>query len=196
MIIVGIDYSLTSPALCLFDTAAGDFCFSNTKCYFLASKKMHECYDDGVISAENYPKCWTTDEARFSSIAYWAEQIIYRSLGSRLVDELSVWIEGYSYGSSGKVFHIAENTGILKHRLYMGGIGYESVPPTSVKKFATGKGNSNKDMMYAAFCEETPETDLMSDLSPKAKAVNSPVSDIVDAFYICKFGFDTLTPKE
>lgn len=196
MIVVGIDYSLTSPALCLFDTDVGDFCFANTKCYFLASKKMHECYNDGVISAEDYPKGWATAEGRFASIAYWAEQIIYRALGARLVDELSVWIEGYSYGSSGKVFHIAENTGILKHRLYKGGIGYESVPPTSVKKFATGKGNSNKDAMYTQFCEDNPGVDLMSDLSPKSKAVNSPVSDIVDAFYICKFGYNTLTPSE
>ena len=56
-----------------------------------------------------------------------------------------------------------------------------------MKKFATGKGNSNKDVMFEHFLEETG-VDLMSSLSPKASKVNSPVSDIVDAYYICKLG--------
>jgi len=190
MLVVGIDYSLTSPAICLYNTDH-EFKFSNTKCHFLASKKMHEAYNDGVIISENYPKLWTTDEGRYSSIAYWAEQVIFNALGLSSNNEISIFIEGYAFGASGKVFHIAENTAILKHKLYNAGVSYETVAPTAVKKFATGKGNSNKEAMYEAFIEETGE-DLMMKLSPKAGKINSPVSDIVDAYYICKYGVASL----
>ena len=187
MLFVGIDYSLTGPAICLYNTEDGEFSFANTKCHFLASKKMHEAYNDGVIVSTNYPKKWTTYEGRYSALAFWAEQQIFNALGSRANDQLTVYIEGYAFGASGKVFHIAENTAILKHMLYKAGVSYETVAPTEVKKFATGKGNSNKDVMFEHFLEETG-VDLMSSLSPKASKVNSPVSDIVDAYYICKLG--------
>jgi hypothetical protein len=152
---------------------------------------MHEAYDDGVIISENYPKLWTTDEGRYNSIAYWAEQVIFNALGLSSNNEISIFIEGYAFGASGKVFHIAENTAILKHKLYNAGVSYETVAPTAVKKFATGKGNANKEAMYEAFVEETGE-DLMMKLSPKAGQINSPVSDIVDAYYICKYGVASL----
>jgi hypothetical protein len=187
VLVVGIDYSLTSPAICLYNTDDGEFSFANTKCHFLASKKMHEAYNDGTIIATNYPRKWTTDEGRYSALALWAEFQIFNTLGARPNDQLSVFIEGYAFGASGKVFHIAENTAILKHMLYNAGVTYETVAPTAVKKFATGKGNANKDAMYDAFLAETG-VDLMMSLSPKAGKVGSPVNDIVDAFYICKYG--------
>ena len=196
MIVAGVDYSLTSPAICIYNTEDGEFSFANTKCHFLASKKMHEAYNDGTIIATNYPRKWTTDQGRYSALAFWAEQKIFNTLGARSNDELYVFIEGYAFGATGKVFHIAENTAILKHMFYNAGVSYETVAPTAVKKFATGKGNANKDAMYDQFCEDNPGVDLMMDLSPKASKVGSPVNDIVDAYYICKWGHNTLTPSE
>ena len=62
-------------------------------------------------------------------------------------------------------------------------------PPTVIKKFATGKGNANKEQMYEAFVDEllTP-TDLKERLTPKAKKVINPISDIVDSYFIAKCG--------
>ena len=62
-----------------------------------------------------------------------------------------VVIEGYSFGSQGRsVFDIAELGGCMRFLLYRLGIPFVDVPPSTLKKYATGKGNSNKDAMIAA----------------------------------------------
>ena len=54
------------------------------------------------------------------------------------------------------------------------------------KKIATGKGNADKTKMYEAFLKET-KVPLKDIISPNKKEIGNPVSDLVDAFYICKF---------
>jgi Holliday junction resolvasome RuvABC endonuclease subunit len=62
-----------------------------------------------------------------------------------------VVLEGYSYGSQGKsVYQIAELGGIVRYSLYATGMPVVEVAPSTLKKFATGKGNSPKDAMIAA----------------------------------------------
>ena len=50
---------------------------------------------------------------------------------------------------------------------------------------ATGKGNADKQMMVDAFHKETG-LDLHTMITPNKTLVGSPVTDIVDSFYICK----------
>jgi len=68
-----------------------------------------------------------------------------------LIDKYSIdliGIEGYSFGSNGMaVFNIGELGGVLRLLFYDRLIKYIVVPPTTVKKFLTGKGNSKKDLM-------------------------------------------------
>ena len=74
-----------------------------------------------------------------------------------------VFIEGYSFGfSKGQaVFQIAENCGILKYRLQMSPtMLYDTIVPSVVKKYASGKGNADKQLMYDSFKEHTKK-DLM-----------------------------------
>jgi len=77
----------------------------------------------------------------------------------------------------------------LKHKMWKQKIKFSTYPPTVIKKFATGKGNANKELMYDAFTSElvTP-TDLKERLTPKATKIKNPISDIVDAYYIAKCG--------
>lgn len=89
-------------------------------------------------------------------------------------------------GSKGQVFHIAENTAILKHYLFHVGIEVVEVAPTTIKKFATGSGRAQKEDMYAAF-EKKTEINLKGMLIPNRK-LGSPVTDIVDAYFIAEFG--------
>ena len=99
---------------------------------------------------------------------------------------MGIALEGYSFGSKGhRLFQIAENTGVLKYKLYQAGIPVEVLPPSQVKKFATKKGNANKEKMYDAFLEETG-VDLMKEITPLKKDIGNPVSDIIDSYYICK----------
>ena len=60
-------------------------------------------------------------------------------------------LEGYSFGSQGRaVFDIAELGGCVRFLLYRLGVPFVDVPPATLKKFATGKGNAPKDAMIAA----------------------------------------------
>ena len=92
-----------------------------------------------------------------------------------------VILEDYSFGSTGRVFHIAENVGILKFFLKKNGFRYETIAPTVVKKFATGKGNSNKEAMLEAWKTEPETFELIQDNG-------NPATDIVDSYFLCKYG--------
>jgi Holliday junction resolvasome RuvABC endonuclease subunit len=58
------------------------------------------------------------------------------------------------------------------------------MPPTQIKKFATGKGNANKELMQDSFVKETG-VDMKKLLTMTEKQWN-PSSDIIDAYYIAK----------
>ena len=61
-----------------------------------------------------------------------------------------VVIEGYSFGSQGRaVFDVAELGGCVRFLLHRLGMPFVNVPPATLKKFATGKGNAPKDAMIA-----------------------------------------------
>jgi crossover junction endodeoxyribonuclease RuvC len=57
-----------------------------------------------------------------------------------------ICIEGFSYSSRGAAVSVQYGIGwILRAELIKAGLSYYEVPPSSVKKFATGKGNAKKD---------------------------------------------------
>jgi len=176
--IVGIDYSLTSPAVCVNHN--GDLFF-----YYLTNKKKYlGKMTDNIMGFEH--KEYKTPIERFTQISTWAINQFNR-LDYNL-KEIKIFIEGYSYGSKGQgIFQIAENGGILKYRLEQLLIPYEIFPPSVIKKAATGKGNADKDKMYEAFVKET-KIDLKQIFD--TEKVGNPVSDIVDSYYIQKVGYD------
>ena len=61
--------------------------------------------------------------------------------------------------------------------------------PTTVKKFATGKGNADKTMMHKSFMDDVG-IDLKEEITPDKGTVDNPVSDIVDSYLICKYLHD------
>jgi crossover junction endodeoxyribonuclease RuvC len=59
-----------------------------------------------------------------------------------------ICIEGFSYSSKGSAVSVQYGIGwILRSELIRAGLNYHDVPPSSVKKFATGKGNAKKEDM-------------------------------------------------
>jgi hypothetical protein len=76
----------------------------------------------------------------------------------------------------------------LQYLLWTTDQPYFKIPPTVLKKFATGKGNSNKQQMYDAFVEQEG-VDLIQAMG--RKNCDSPVSDIVDAFFLCQNAINT-----
>ena len=59
-----------------------------------------------------------------------------------------IFIEGYSFMSKGRsVFNLGELGGIFRLLLARNCGGYYEIPPTSLKKFVTGKGNAKKQIL-------------------------------------------------
>jgi Holliday junction resolvasome RuvABC endonuclease subunit len=180
MIIAGVDYSLTSPSVCVFTGDTWDW--KQCKFYYLA-KRAKSIVTDGQFFGTEYPE-FTCDAHRYDNLGNW----VYNIVSAAGVEE--VFIEGYAFGATGRVFQIAENTGMLKHALWRHKIPFDTFPPTVIKKFASGAGNANKEKMYEAFLAETG-MNIRERLDLPEKQWN-PLSDIVDAYYIAKKGFETL----
>lgn len=178
--IAAIDYSLTSPAITVGSYKGGfDECFS----YFVCDKKkiISRCMDDKSLGVYGY-EYWKDYEnwiERYLFLAEWGITIL------KMHDVDFVYLEGYSYASTGKVFNIAENTAILKYKLYENQYKLCVVEPPVIKKFATGKGNANKVMMNEAFTKDT-EIDL-HEFFNLSKSNYSPSGDIVDSYYLYEY---------
>lgn len=108
---------------------------------------------------------------------------------SKHCDKIYVGMEGLSYGSSARTRSIYELAGLnylirnelmTKHmcKLYI-------LPPTEVKKFATGIGNCSKDAVINVFSSIFPHLLKI----PK-------IDDIADSWFICNYVRDIVTKKE
>jgi len=176
MRLAGVDYSMTSPAICVHIGDHWDI--TNCKFFYLTRTKMlMKKWLGGMICGKELPTEFDCEESRYNHIAEWAIRPLFK------LDHVAV--EGYAYGASGRVFHIAENTGLLKHKLWVSDTPYDVYTPTTIKKFACGHAHSTKMDMYNAWMKET-DLDIHNLMTPKRKEVSNPITDIVDAYFICK----------
>jgi Holliday junction resolvasome RuvABC endonuclease subunit len=74
-----------------------------------------------------------------------------------------VFLEGPSYGSAGQATHdIAGNWWHLFHRLESYAGSLTVISPSTVKQYATGKGNVAKDHVMAAVIKRYPDIDVIN----------------------------------
>lgn len=172
----GIDYSTTSPSICIKVEDNYDVHFLTQK-KTLAEEYWHEPF---LFFGRYLPELYGIQ--RYNYICRWAMDII------KSYDVECVFMEDYAFGAQGRVFHIGENTGILKQSLYRRDIPYYTIPPTVIKKYATGKGNANKKKMLDHFLTYTG-VDVQQVMSYTG---DNPISDIVDSFYILEWGLNNL----
>ena len=108
-----------------------------------------------------------------------------------------VAIEDYAIGAafsgSTGLIQIAEMTGVIKHWIYMNGGAIRTYDPSTVKLFATGKGNALKRHVIEA--AEQGKFKLPSEMFKEVKKVwqghpdkelDGPGSDLCDAFTLAK----------
>ena len=171
--LIGIDYSITCPCLCLFDERK-TFKFDNCFFYYLTNTKKYADKIASNITGESFQE-YVQDVDRFDTISEWATNLC--------IGAADVGMEGYAYGAKGRVFNLAENMGLLKYKLYKHAIPVTIVEPSKVKKCATGKGNADKQVMYDTFSKET-NTDLKSMFNQKT--LSNPVTDVIDSYYVLK----------
>ena len=177
--IVGIDYSTTSPAICVKVNDKWDIHYLTQK-KRLADEYRHDpfLFYGGFLPKIQVPI------ARYRYISSLAIDVM------DYYDVAAVFIEDYAYAATGRVFNIGENTGILKNRLTRKDIPFYEIPPTVVKKYATGRGNANKELMLANFITTTgiDIKDIMDHTG------DNPISDIVDSYFVCEYGMNN--PEE
>lgn len=180
--IIGIDYSMNSPAVCV-----GESPFSYDTCKFMfitKNKKLAFNHTPNIVGIHSYN--YENNIQRFTRLAeitveWILSHVPTREHGNKLA------IEGYAFGAKGQLFNIGENTGILKLKLAEKVANDINIfAPAEIKKFATGKGNANKLLMYKAFIKDT-EDDLAKLFEFDPYTGQSPVSDIIDSYYIAKY---------
>ena len=194
----GVDYSMTSPAMCCYHTTDNQL-----RWYYMSTTKSKLKESHNLQSALiDVPKSVQQDILEGSIDASMSRYNQISDYFMRTIDVLrpkQIFLEGYSLGSVGKVFSIAENTAILKQKLYDNGHFVSVFPPTVVKKFATGKGNASKQLMREHFLKLHPIANKrklteprITDLQRVAHYVDSPMSDLIDAYYILTYGIHLL----
>lgn len=60
---------------------------------------------------------------------------------------LEVFIEGYAYGAKYQRESLAELGGIMRRYLFLNGLNFWIIPPTSLKAYVTGTGKASKNYM-------------------------------------------------
>lgn len=180
---IGIDYSMSCPAACHYTEDKMVFWYAHTamrmvNAYMqIPNMRATLIMSDGTVSER---------AARLAkSCVTWIWSV---------TQDNQVYIEDYAFAATGRVFHIGENTGILKHFLDNEAIEYTPVPPTVVKKFATGKGTADKHKMTQAFLlDYPPAVKWLPVFFPRFKdgqiTAKSPLSDLADAYWIAKYAY-------
>lgn len=178
-IVVGIDYSMTCPAASMFSSS--DQTFADVKMFYIHGTQRR-CPVPNI-----HQVCYLVPDSQEERFDFLSSQFVSWIMAHTIGNEVVVYVEDYAFNARGKVFHIGENTGLLKHKLWKNGIECRVVPPTVVKKFATGRGNADKVAMYLAFMKKTG-VDLKKEFKTKMAGVGSPFGDLADAYFIGLYG--------
>lgn len=91
-------------------------------------------------------------------------------------EQLLVVVEGYAHGRANQAHQLGELGGAIRLGLKHAGVEVLDVPPAVVKKYATGKGNANKDLVRDAARDR---------LGPLAPGISS---DECDALWLRQIG--------
>lgn len=212
MILVGIDFSISSPAFCVYKDGkytwgsvtrsdrTRESLIKNTKKPY-ATLDGHDSFILDYILKNDLPSDYSERER--AKIDYFLDVVL--TLWNRIKeivenygdDDIKVAIEGLSFSSNGNaLIDISMATALLRERIcnHVGSKNFYVFSPTSIKKFAL-KGNSKKDELYEhlsnrendgtnldVFCRILREN--KSEWITGSKQVNKPIDDLVDATWI------------
>jgi len=174
MILCGIDPSYSSTGIVIYDDKKDKY-----KYYGFSKKKKK------MKNIINYD--YTED--RFEQYKFILDNV-EKILKDNKVEK--AYIEGYSFGSTGdaliKLFGYCEQLRMLLIKL---DIEYTEIPPTTIKKFATGYGgkSSDKNIMGRFFYDEAPDDfEFKEEMWSSKKNIVAPYHDIIDAYWVLKTG--------
>ena len=207
MIKIGIDFSLTSPAICVyknnnyyfisfFNDSGKDWKKSKSKTY-----RYHNELCD-IIEVIPYTRriddgSYRTEQKTKMSDALMIVNLIIEKLETIIDDDVIIGLEGFSYGSiSSSTLDLAMYNSFLRMKLIekFGSDCLNIFSPTEGKKMLFGKGNAKKEDMIQAFIDNRLEDEvLMANAFWRYCKENGidfkqpkPIDDLVDAYGILK----------
>lgn len=213
---IGIDFSLTSPSMCvetekyyrfisLFDKANMDWKNSRNKKFHYHREldgKIDLYSFNRIIDKSDYRKEQYSKLKCAVDLSDYIVQTITRELTRSDEPVLScdnpitIAIEGFSYSSkSSSYIDLVMYQSILRSKLFENFpyMKLHIIPPTEIKKKFTGKGNATKEEMIKSFINITEDEKLLkTKLHKYCKEQEldynniKPIDDLIDAFGILK----------
>ena len=207
---IGVDFSLNSPGICIWNDKSKVYHFisylkpkSGTK----AEQKMQEeisilpdvtlVAQPDFTSNKDYSKSELAKVKRYDRMADDILNLIAQNTFES--DGFTIAFEGSSYGSkmgTNNMIDMAAGAAILKLKLLktLNPEDLLTVAPTTIKKFA-GKGNMNKLQLFEAYQKNVNEDQILAK-SPLWKIVKDleigkkipkPLDDLVDAYFLAAY---------
>ncbi len=213
MIYIGIDFSLNSPAFCVFKN--NEFFWGSLTRSDRTPESLKKSKDkpyavlDGdpnidLIFLEKKQMPDEYSERERIKIDYFQELVdtFWSHIESLIEDKNQVCIamEGLSFASNGNaLIDISMATALIRKKIVdtIGSQNFFVYSPTSIKKFAK-KGNAKKDELYHAIIDKKVPgtnfehlTQILDDNKTNwitgSGSVNKPMDDIIDAAWICLY---------
>ena len=90
-VLAGIDYSLTSPAICVLRYRKGcTFSYQCTEMYFRSNLARFDAFSEGNLHGSNHGP-WILEMDRYNDISSWAVKVLTKHQVTQ------VYLEGYSF---------------------------------------------------------------------------------------------------
>lgn len=198
MIYVGIDYSLTSPAMTILKEDEFYFYsyFDGPENYtFLKRYRNHSILKD-KINVVRYTRekekvsYMEKERSKMKDYIKVAGMIVLDIEQMVKDDDFLIGIEGYSYGSRGmSMIDMVQGQTVLRTIIGQA-FGFDHLcvfSPSEIKKSFTGKGNADKELMIECFRNEGIHGNKFFEWVKDTPLDNlKPVDDLVDSYSICK----------
>jgi hypothetical protein len=207
MIKIGIDFSFTSPAVCIYKNGKYNFIsFFNDggKKWRTSKSKSYRYHNELCEIIDVIPYTRKIDDSNYRNEqktkmvdAMMIANIIIDKLKTVIDDDVIIGLEGFSYGSiSSSTLDLAMYNSFLRMKLIenFGSDVLNIISPTEGKKILFGKGNAKKEDMIQAFIDNRLSDDVLVDNALwkycKEHGVDfkqpKPIDDLVDAYAILK----------
>ena len=197
-VFVGIDPSINSTGVCILETDDNNKQV-NCKFYIIKGSKLtkkeskaeddnikmfqyvlYDKLDTSTKNIKDYKTLEWNKTQNMINVCKCVKDIINKYVDYNGILNLYICKEGISYGSTIKtksIFDLAGLNYLLRNSFINSNICnyFVIAAPSEIKKFATGKGNANKEMMINMFSCIFPDLQL-----PK-------VDDICDAYFMANY---------